>query len=275
VKIERIIQKLDKLEKEEGKLPELLQFYRKLLQIQAGVWDKLKAPNSGLTGTTATERLGKAQPLLQAAELTFDWSLFQDILQKVINLFGEYSVFFNLTPETFAEFSSHQLISKESVTAWYTGEKLPASGAISEDILKDLIHAATKPFLVNHAQALISHVEQTSWRRNYCPVCGGSPDFAYLETERGARWLLCSRCDTEWLYQRLECPYCRTHNQKDLSYFSDENEVYRLYVCDGCKRYLKTIDLRKAKPGVEITLERLLTYGLDAQVQEDGYLPID
>jgi len=274
VGIERIIQKLDKLEKEEGKLPELLQFYRRLLQIQAGVWGKIKAPDPGLTGNTATEQPGQEKPLLQVEEFTLNWPLFHETLQNVINLFSEYSGLFGLTPETFKESSPEKLVTRDSVQAWYTGEELPSAGAISGDILKVLIHAAVKPFLVNHARALIGLVEQTAWRKNYCPVCGGSPDFAYLETERGARWLLCSRCDTEWLYQRLECPYCRSHDQKNLSYFSDEGEVYRLYVCDKCKHYLKTIDLRKAKSGVELTLERLLTYEMDVQAQEDGYLPI-
>ena len=274
MEIERIIQKLDKLEKEEGKLPELLQFYRKLLQIQAGVWGKLKAPSSGLTGNIATERPGQENPLLQAEEFTFDWPLFQTTLKQVIDLFGEYSALFGLTPEILKESSPEKLISRDAVDAWYTGKELPSGGLINEDILKLLIHGAVKPFLVSCAGALIGLVEQTAWRRNYCPVCGGSPDFAYLETERGARWLLCSRCDTEWLYQRLECPYCRSHDQKDLSYFSDDEDVYRLYVCDKCKRYLKTIDLRKAKSGVEITLERLLTYEMDVQAQDDGYVPI-
>ena len=127
---------------------------------------------------------------------------------------------------------------------------------------------------MSHARALIGLVDQDAWRRSYCPVCGGNADFAYLETERGSRYLLCSRCDSEWLFQRLRCPYCHTEDQNALSYYSNDEEVYRLYVCERCKHYLKTIDLRKAKPEVEISVERLLTYELDAQAREDGYLPI-
>lgn len=133
---------------------------------------------------------------------------------------------------------------------------------------------AVRPFLVNYSRALISLVDQATWRRSYCPICGGSPDFAYLEAERGARWLICSRCDAEWLFQRLQCPYCQTVDQKDLSYYSNDDEIYRLYVCDKCKHYLKTIDLRKAGSGTEVSVERLLTYELDVQASEYGYLPL-
>ena len=112
-----------------------------------------------------------------------------------------------------------------------------------------------------------------SWRRGYCPICGGSPDFSFLEKEEGARWLMCSRCDTQWLFQRLECPYCGTQDQTALAYFTDDKGLYRLYVCDKCKGYLKTVDLRQAESGINIDLERLLTSDIDIQAQESGYRP--
>ena len=103
------------------------------------------------------------------------------------------------------------------------------------------------------------------------PCKWGAPDFAYLDKERGARWLLCSRCDAEWLFQRLECPYCGSQDQDSLAYFTDDGGLYRLYVCEQCKRYLKAIDLRQAKSEVLLPLERFLTLEIDAQAHESGY----
>ena len=117
----------------------------------------------------------------------------------------------------------------------------------------------------------MGNVDQERWRRGYCPVCGGSPDFAYLDKERGSRWLVCSRCDTEWLFQRLQCPYCNTQDQNQLAYLTDNDGRYRLYVCDNCQQYLKAIDLQRAKGEVIIYLERLFTLYLDAQAREYGY----
>ncbi len=94
---------------------------------------------------------------------------------------------------------------------------------------------------------------------------------AFLEKEVGARWLLCSRCDTEWLFQRLECPYCGTNEPNALSFFPDDEGLYRLDVCDQCKCYLKAIDLRKAKDDTLLPLERLYTMDLDRQAKENGY----
>lgn len=106
-------------------------------------------------------------------------------------------------------------------------------------------------------------------------ICGGSTDFAFLDRENGARWLLCARCDTEWRFQRLQCPYCGTQDQNALSYFTAEEGLYRLYVCEQCKRYLKAVDLRQAKAEVLPPLERLYTLDLDRQAQEHGYRPYD
>ena len=104
-----------------------------------------------------------------------------------------------------------------------------------------------------------------------CPVCGGVADFAYLEKEAGARWLMCSRCDAQWLFQRLECPYCGNADHKTLAYFTDDTELYRLYICDECKSYIKAIDLRKTTSDVMLRLERVVTSDLDRQAQEKGY----
>lgn len=269
-----VLRKLDELEEQEGALPELLQFYRKLLLIQAGVGEHLETPHPGLTGDTAAEILKQGKPLLEAADFTFDQALFLDTLRQVTDVFGEFSHLLGLTAEAFQDSPPDQLISSDTIKAWLDGRDLPSTEALSQSVLANLIHAAIKPFLVSYSRALIGVVDQAIWRRAYCPVCGGNPDFAYLETERGSRWLVCSRCDAEWLYRRLQCPYCQNEDQKDLSYYSNDEGVYRLYVCERCKHYLKTIDLRSAKAGTEVAAERLLTFEMDAQARELGYLPL-
>ena len=84
---------------------------------------------------------------------------------------------------------------------------------------------------------------------------------------------MCSRCDAEWLFQRLECPYCGTKDQSTLAFFTDDKGLYRLYVCEQCRHYLKAIDLRKSEDEVLLPLERFLTPDIDAQAQQDGYTP--
>lgn len=132
---------------------------------------------------------------------------------------------------------------------------------------------ALQPFLEVQAAALLSKIDQTLWLRRYCPICGGKADFAILERDVGARHLVCSGCNTRWLYKRLECPFCGTEDISNLSYYPSEDRVYRLYICEKCKHYLKAIDLRETGKDPVIPVERVVTLDMDLAAQEKGYLP--
>jgi formate dehydrogenase maturation protein FdhE len=160
--------------------------------------------------------------------------------------------------------------------AWYEGAE-PAAQIAKPDsdgsIASALVHAVMRPFLIVCRDAVQSLFDPEAWRRNYCPVCAGSPDFGFLEKEVGAKWLLCSRCDMQWAFQRMECPYCGNKDQNTLSYFMDDMERYRMYVCEECHHYLKTVDLRKREDEVLLPLERFLTIEQDEQALKEGYVP--
>ncbi|MCD4842444.1 MAG: formate dehydrogenase accessory protein FdhE, partial [Methanosarcinales archaeon] len=71
--------------------------------------------------------------------------------------------------------------------------------------------------------------------------------------------------------QRIYCPFCENKDQKTLHYFfSEEEEEYRVDVCDQCRRYIKTIDTRKIKRPVYPFLEQVTTLHLDMLAQNQG-----
>ena len=271
----KILKKLVELEKEEGSLPLLLEFYRELLQIQSRTQKRIGTPEPGLSRKAISQRIEKGQPLIGFDELALDWALVRDVFVEITAAFASYPQLFGETPERLRKPGAGRLLTKKAVKAWFTGKELPPMllDGISENLIQSIIQATLQPFLASYAQALIGSVDQKFWRRGYCPICGGSPDLAFLEKEYGARWLLCSRCDSKWLFQRLECPYCGNQEQKTLAFFTDDTELYRLYVCEQCKCYLKAIDLRKTESEVPLPLERFYTLDLDLQAKEYGYSP--
>lgn len=271
----KILRKLKKQEKEEGKLPLLLEFYQKILQIQSRTQQRFGTPALALSGETVKKRLQNGRPLLRFSELKLDWPMVQSTFSRVAAAFAKYPQLVGELPENLQEPGSNYSLSTKAAEAWFDGKELPQKmrDHISENIMQAMIQAALQPFLAAYARVIIDSVDQENWRRRYCPVCGGSPDLAYLEKEYGARWLLCSRCDSTWLYQRLECPCCGIQDQNALTFFSDDKELYRLYVCERCKGYLKAIDLRKTESEVLLPLERLYTLDLDKQAREYGYSP--
>lgn len=267
-----IVKKLDAMEKEEGSLPRLLQFYRELVRVQARVGQELNKPSPGFSSEDILQRLSEGKPLIAGGEFQFDWPILHKTSQDIAKLFIKYADLFTNAPEELDRLTEGVLTS-DAVGAWYEGASLSPADGISEALFRDLIHAAAKPFLVSYSEALADSADLERWRRGYCPICGGNPDFSFLSRDNGARWLVCSRCDTEWLFQRLKCPYCNNTDQKKLSYYTGDEGPYRLYVCDNCKHYLKTIDLRNTKTDVLIPLERLLTLEIDAQARDYGYSP--
>ncbi|MFC2007177.1 formate dehydrogenase accessory protein FdhE [Chloroflexota bacterium] len=271
---DRLLKKLDELIKEEGDRSLLLEFYRKLLHVQFKAKKRIGILRTELSRKDIEKRIDQGKPLLSFGDIVTDWSLLREIFINVIAVFTHYPQLFGEIPERLSKAKTGRLLTKKTVRAWFQGTELPdtiLADDISENLLRVLIHSTIKPFLENHSQELIDSVDRERWRRNYCPICGGNPDLAFLDKDKGAKWLLCSRCDTEWLFKRLDCPFCATQDHSAVAYFTDDEGMYRLYVCEKCKRYLKTIDLRQAKSEVFLPLERYYTLDLDAQAREQGY----
>ncbi len=102
-------------------------------------------------------------------------------------------------------------------------------------------------------------------------VANDRPDLAILAGDPAARSLVCSRCSTAWLYRRVGCPFC--HDVERQAYYVDGDARYRLYLCQGCRRYLKTIDARRLGGNLDPKVERLVTIGMDLAALREGYGP--
>ncbi|RLC93779.1 MAG: hypothetical protein DRI39_04745 [Chloroflexi bacterium] len=271
-----ILDRLGEWEQREGSLPQFVELYRDLVRLQVEAGSRVALPEPHLTQEAATGRVREGLPLLGFEDVRLDWGLVQDQFQAVTDILGGHLVPEAGDTQALADLARNMPLLQQVARDWYQGVSLANTAAercVTEELLNVVIQSALRPFLVAHAEALLPLVKQELWRRRYCPICGGKADFAFLDKERGARWLLCSRCDTEWLFQRIECPYCGTQNQKSLSFLTDEQELYRLYTCEECRAYIKAIDLRKTQAEVLLPLERIVTADLDRQAEEAGYRP--
>jgi len=267
------LRKLEEWVKTEACSSRFLDFYIGLLKIQADVEDTIVVAEPELGKKTIFSRMANGKPLLRFSHLASHLPQMQATFEKVVRAFAEYPDLFGDMPQSLL---TKPKLDKQAVKAWFNNESLPAA-ANDEDVnpalLDTLIQQTLRPFLIKYSGVLIKRIDQKIWRRGYCPVCGGKPDIACLEKEVGERWLMCSRCDARWRFQRLECPFCGNQDAKLMPYFSDEKEAYRLYVCDNCHTYIKAVDLRSAAADIHLPLERLLTLDIDLQGQEKGYHP--
>ncbi len=258
----RVLETLDQWQKDS--LPGPIELYARLMRIQTEAKLSVSFDRPHLPAEAISERLSRGNPIMAFDELQLDWGKIDSLFAEALSVIGEY---FSLDP------SLGTVPLQEIARAWYEGE--PMSDGDEEEPLLVALHTALKPFLAAQAESLLPYVEQRLWRRGYCPICGGAPNLAVIKGDEGARWLVCARCDAEWRFQRLECPFCGTRDQKSLAYFPDDRRLYRLYVCEKCKCYLKAVDLRQAKSEILIPLEWISTLDLDRQACEMGYKAVD
>jgi FdhE protein len=112
-----------------------------------------------------------------------------------------------------------------------------------------------------------------------CPFCGGLPWIASRragpEGAGAQRYLGCALCGGEWVANRVRCVACLEENPtKLLSYTSDRHPTVRIEACDGCRRYVKSLDLTldgRLVPEVD----DLVSIAMDLWARENGYSRIE
>lgn len=252
--------------------PDLASYYelhRTLLELQEKARDEITAALEMEDEEAVQARVLQGLPLVSFAQLPIEAERFARLATTTAQVLTDYDP--DLEEQTLPD----------SATAWVSlAERRFEEGQAGRErgegqreatLAQLAVDLALKPYLEWAAEQVLPYVDQERWKRGYCPVCGGAPDFATLDKESGARHLLCSRCNSQWLYHRLGCPFCGTTDHTRLSYYPSEDGVYRLYVCQECRRYLKAIDLRKTDRVFLLPVERVTMVAMDAAALQEGY----
>ncbi|MBA4422113.1 MAG: hypothetical protein C0390_03290 [Syntrophus sp. (in: bacteria)] len=138
------------------------------------------------------------------------------------------------------------------------------------DVIRTASGLVMAPYLQLACEFLMPRITQDAWHRGHCPVCGGAPSFAVVHAEPSFRTLLCSRCSAEWSFRRMGCPFCLERDHQ--TYYPSEEGGYRLYVCEACHRYLKSLDMQESASERCLPVETLATVSMDVAAQGKGCL---
>ncbi len=105
------------------------------------------------------------------------------------------------------------------------------------------------------------------WERGRCPACGTWPVGA--EAIDGRHVLRCAFCAAAWARPFDRCTYCGDERWVPLQPDPDR-PGRRVMICDGCKGYLKVLDLPALQPFPLPTIADLATFDLDQIAMERG-----
>ncbi len=257
---------LEELRKRAALCPECedwISLYFDLLSAQALVAAQIRRTDIHIT--PVTRRLAAGLPLLDPKDFNADRTLFTHLGHEICAIVERHY------PELAAplhDVGSRFDEGRAPSAVWASllrrsQDRQGEEDELRHSLLAFIYNQALHPFLRAYAEAFSPYVEQDIWYRPICPICGGEPDFSALEKMSGARRLLCSHCDTEWTFWRTVCPFCGSDDSATQKYSMYEDAVYRLYTCQTCKRYLKTIDLREIAEERLLPVERLLTAPMD------------
>jgi len=247
------------------------------IDLQHALWEagnrlQCPVPDPPMALDLAKERLRAGEPLLHEGDFNVDCGKLLAFEEEVRSLIGTHRP--DLKP-ALAEVET-DLASQCGTEGWIAA--VLASAAIDPDSSAELqltafvLRQTLYPFLRAYASALMPQLEGlVPPRRGRCPVCDAAPDMAALKEPDGERYLLCNLCDTEWRFVRVGCPSCGNEDSSKLSYYLGEDEAYRLYVCEACRCYLKTVDQRQRAASAPLPVERIVTVNMDAAALEAGY----
>lgn len=263
-KDKQILAALAEVRQEAGAAGELFEFYERLLKAISAKKATLSLSAEQLLKLKEGKVLARAtEPYLSWEALAIGDELYPWLL-SIANLFDRRD------PGALDEVEA---VEKEKCVA--LGQVWFEQGTTSLGPTVDALFAnALAPYLERAAELMTPHLPLNRWQQTYCPVCGGFPDIALWNERRGTQKLMCERCRTEWRVAEEGCLFCGEHDPQRYGFYSSEDDLYRVMVCDSCGYYLKMINLWKArrirfKP--ILAAERILTPGLDLLAAQEGY----
>jgi FdhE protein len=271
-KDQQVLKALKAASEQHEELAELLGFYYDLYELQFQA--KARVPEPEVRDSLAMRwRLEGGIPQLTFDQLHLEPERFAQLVAEVTDVLLRHNptwqaAWQDRTPEDLVALAQEVFETWETLTVPRTSRE-SANGSMDASLPAMAVGFALAPYLQRAAEKIYTLLDSTLWSRKYCPICGGLPNFALLEEGSGARRLMCSKCASLWDYRRLGCAFCDTKERP--VYYASEDGLHRLYVCQACKRYLKTVDLRKAHRVVHPMVERLLTVGMDLAANQEGF----
>ncbi len=283
---ETIKLQIEQLEKSDQFAAEFINFYQQLLLLQHQSKKLINKEKLSLLASSVDleQRLVAGRPLVETTNFYIDQQFAAAMVHDLTTVLRQSRP--KEQAETIVAFEAALSQNKVNLVDFlknFIGEErgyfqeLEQSFHINFELLIFMARTIAQPLLEVHRQVLQPDTQQMAehWSRPFCPTCGSVAAMARLEKEVGQKILWCSVCNSQWNFQRLQCPFCLNAEQSQLRYFFiQETSPYRVDVCDKCKHYIKTVDERKLSGARDIfmNIEDLLSLNLDHQAEAEGYV---
>ena len=216
----------------------------------------------------------ECRPVLQFKDIPIDWTDFRLMVRQTADILRRFETL------ELPDYERLQALARDGqieavVAGWYesamaTARRQSDARTPEKEMLDQVLLLAMRPFLARCAEALLPRLELSDWRQPCCPLCGGEPEFAFINPA-AERLLICSRCTGQWRFDPITCPYCENSDRGRITSFTSRDGRYRIYACDECHRYLKAFDGRDGSRPAMLAVDSIATLPLDAAAIQRGY----
>ncbi|MCG8618189.1 MAG: formate dehydrogenase accessory protein FdhE [Desulfobacterales bacterium] len=257
---------------------DLIEFYSRVFAAQAATRAGLNPAPIIIDPQTLQLKLDNQMPLISPEEFRIDTEACGKLLDEICRLALAHAPKLAQAGETLAGCLEEGSIDLEALfrdllDAGDISKTAEACGITVEALAFFGFSAMAPSVQAGAAQLAVYLKDAPKSQTHWCPICGNQPDLSFLD-EAGKRQVCCSLCNHIWQTRRMGCLFCDSATPEDQQYFfTKEEPEFRVYCCDSCKRYIKTIDTRQMGRRFFPKLEQVTTLHLDIQAREKGYRP--
>jgi FdhE protein len=236
---QRMTDRLNLLRQERTDLEEILAFYDKVLTAQQQTQHETAIPEIDLPEERLRLKVEEGFPLIDRQDFQVDRDSFTELLRKICHLSMEENPVLAAAGKTLLEAMDSGKLDLGKLTTALLQNDTKAIEAVAEDldVTTPVVQALTKlslqPSLLASVQAVAQRAAIDEWQYGYCPVCGGPPAMAALVGEG--------------------------------------DDLYRVYVCEQCRGYLKVMDTREGGDARTLAVDDVASGHLDLLAEEEGY----
>lgn len=232
-----------------------------LIESVRRVQGRLTTPWIEATAEALGTRLSTGQPLLEFAQIAFDWNDVRLLIRQLTDVLRRHEVIDGAAVNALHAIGRSPDL-PAVMRAWF--EQSPM---MDVDMLGEVLGWAARPYLMRTAEVLQQRVSLDGWRRSTCPMCAAEPEFSVI-TMSGDRQLVCGRCHVRWNFDPIACPYCANDDRARIKSMATPDGMYRVMICAPCGRYIKALDARKATRPLLPYADVIATLPLDAAVMK-------
>jgi FdhE protein len=254
-----------------------IEFYGRIFVAQEESRSHLRIEPIRIPGEILSVKAIEKLPLVEIRQFVFDETETAKLFLTLCRIAEEEDTGLAAAAKTLLNAKDTESRSAAFCTALLGGDEALFESAASElQIDKQILGFFALNSLIPSLSVCADHLSayldpDDPWWKGDCPVCGSAPILSIL-ADRGARHLVCSFCRHRWQVKRVYCPFCGNSEDQKLHYFFVEEEPdLRVDVCDDCKKYIKTVDARKAGRLLYPPLEQVSTLHLDIKAREMGF----